>query len=426
MVLVRSMGLILLPIYTRQLGPIDYGFVEFMAAASAILLLILPLEINQAVARLLPEANTPERLRTLASTAFWFTLAVFSSFGMILFWFRVPTLSAVGLPAAYGALIWLVAANFLVNALINALQVQFRFTGQPYAFVAVNMLVVACNVGLVLFFALTYGLDIRAYFICQICAGIAGLVLGYGLMHRRYGRILSSPRLSALREMLGYSLPLVVSSAGVALTASIDRVSVGRYVGLGELGQYGAALRLAATVGLAFYIISTAMTPIVYREHERPETRTLIATVFHSTLLFSLFALTAATFLAEPIVTFAAGERFAEASHYLFFLVLSTVVANLYVFFLGMDIGKDTRVLGAINLGAGLLGAVACLILVPVFGVWGAIISILLAGSARLAAYIWCSQNRYHITLRYGWPLAATVLLVAYNVARFVAQEPPA
>ena len=56
MFLAKSIGLILLPIYTQHLGPEDFGFVEFVAAASTMLLLILPLEINQAVARLLPEA----------------------------------------------------------------------------------------------------------------------------------------------------------------------------------------------------------------------------------------------------------------------------------------------------------------------------------------------------------------------------------
>lgn len=39
----RAISLLLLPIYTREFGPTDFGFVEFeQAAASAILLLVLP------------------------------------------------------------------------------------------------------------------------------------------------------------------------------------------------------------------------------------------------------------------------------------------------------------------------------------------------------------------------------------------------
>jgi O-antigen/teichoic acid export membrane protein len=425
MILVRAMGLILLPIYTRELGPGDYGFIEFVAAAAAILVLVLPLEVNQAVARMLPDSEDPARIRSLIGTSLWFTFIVFGAFGLVLVAFCHPLLRAVQLEDAYAQFAPLVSCTFLVTALLTALQVQFRFTGQARASAAVNGSVVVCNVGLVLGFAAAGKLDVRDYFLCQILAGGLGIATGVTLLHRRYGAVLASPSLASLRELLSYSLPIVVSSAGVALTASVDRLSIGHYVGLEALGLYGAGLRLAAVVGLGFYLVSTAMTPIVYRDHARAATRAMIGSIFGVSTAVALAGLGLVTFLAEPVIVLLAGRQFAGAAPFLFYLMLSAVVGNLYIFFLGMDISKHTRILGGINLGAGLLGAAACLVLVPPFGVWGAISATLLAGCSRLAAYAWHSQRRYPVDLHYGWPLLAACGLLAFNIARDLTRGGP-
>ncbi len=412
--LAKAIGLLLLPIYTRQLGPTDFGFVEFVAAASVILLLALPLEINQAVARLLPESDSVDRQKIIISSTLWFTIGVFGVFGCVTYLFRFQLLDMVHLSGMYAQYAALVCLNFLVTAVINLLQVQFRFTSQAVPSVTINIAVVITNLVLVLYFAAAERLGIEQYFYSQIVSGLVGISVGLAMQTKKYGLLYGMIDMPILRQLLSYSLPIVLSSIGVALSSGVDKIMVGGYIGLTELGYYGAAARIAAIVGLGFYIISSAIAPIVYREYEKEETRILIARVFQFTLYGAIVLLLIVAIYGKLLTIFVVGERFSKGSEYIFYLMLSVVIANLYIFFMGMDIRKNTKMLSKINLSAGLMGTIGCIILVPVIGIWGAIISTFAANTARLVIYVYFSQRLYPIPINLRWPsilLAAVVLL---------------
>lgn len=416
MFLAKVISLILLPIYTRQLGPTDFGFIEFVAATSAILLLVLPLEINQAVARMLPESDDQNRQKKILSSALWFTTVVFGVFGGAVYLFKFQLLEIVNLPSSYAQYAALVCVNFLITAIVNLLQVQFRFTSQAKASVAVNMAVVLTNLGLVLYFIAVGRLGIEQYLMSQILSGLVGISVGLAILVKKYGLLYATIDVSILRELLGFSLPIVVSSIGIALSGSVDRLMVGGYVGLTDLGYYGAAARFAAMVGLGFYVISSAITPIVYREHEKTETKKLIAKIFQITAYLSIALLLVMSVYSEPIIMLLAGEKFANASKYVFYLLLSAVLANLYIFFLGMDIAKNTKLLSKINLSAGVLGAFGCFIFVPLIGIWGAITSTLIANTARLSTYVYFSQRLYPVPVVLRWPVVLVAAIIVLNL----------
>lgn len=420
MFLARAVSLLLLPIYTRQLGTTDFGFVEFVAAASTIFLLILPLEINQAVGRLLPESNSIERLRKIIATSLWFTFFIFTLFGCLIYLFRFQLLELVNLSNNYAQYITLVCGYFLTLALVNLLQVQFRFTNQAKASVVINMAVVLTNVVLVIYFVNFDKLGIEQYFLSQIVSGVVGTLIGLTIFVRNF-RIL--PLLTdidgaVLRELLSYSLPIVLSSIGVVLAGSVDRLMVGSYLGLSELGNYGVALRLSAIIGLGFYVISSAMTPMVYREHENAETKKLIAKIFQITVYCIITLLIIIILYAENIIILLVGDGFIEASNYVFYLVLSAAIANLYIFFLGMDIAKKTKLLSKINLLSGALGAAGSVIFVPLIGIWGAVISTLISNIFRLAGYAYFSQKIYFTPVRFKLPIFLAGCLVILNVSQ--------
>lgn len=416
MFLTRAVGLILLPIYTRELGPTDFGFIELVAATSAILLLVLPLEINQAVARLLPESDDHSRQKKILSTALFFTVIVTSIFGIMVYLLRFQILEALSLHASYSLYVVFVCVNFLVASIVNLLQVQFRFTNQAKSSVAINMAVMLSNLALVLYFTVAGRLGLEEYFISQILSGFVGISIGFTFLVKKYGQFLAGLDIQILRELLGLSLPIVLSSIGVALSGSVDRLMVGGYVGLTDLGYYGAAARLAAVVGLGFYVISSTITPIVYRDHDKNETKDLIAKIFKLTIATAIALLVAVSVWSEPLILWLAGDKFAAASKYVFFLILSAVLANSYIFFLGMDIAKNTRLLSKINLSAGVLSAVGCSIFIPLIGIWGAIISTLIANTVRLWAYVFYSQRAYFIPVSLTRSAILIVVLAVFNV----------
>lgn len=420
MFLARAIGLLLLPIYTRQLGPTDFGFIEFVAAVSSILLLVLPLEINQALGRLLPETNETDRRWKIISTALWFTFATFTVFACLVYLFRFQLLQVVNLPVVYAQYAVLVCLHFLILAIVNLLQVKFRFSSRAKSSVSVNMAVVLSNLILVLYFSNVNRLGIEQYFLSQIISGLIGVVVGLSILIKQYRKfpLFRDIDIDIFKELLTYSMPIVVSSIGVALTGSIDRLMVGSYIGLTELGYYGAAIRLSAIVGLGFYVVSSAMTPVIYREHHKAETRMFVAHIFQITAYLSIVLLVIVTFYSKSIIELFAGNQFAEASKYLFYLMLSAIIAGSYIFFLGMDITKNTKLLSKINLTSGVLGTISCVCLVPLIGVWGAIISTLAANIMRMSGYIYFSQRLYPITITLWQFVIFLLILTIMNFAK--------
>jgi O-antigen/teichoic acid export membrane protein len=92
----------------------------------------------------------------------------------------------------------------------------------------------------------------------------------------------------------------------------------------------------------------------------------------------------------------------------------------MYIFFLGIDITKNTRLISKINLSMGVLGAVLSIALVPVFGVWGAIGSATVAAVLRLVLYIYFSQRLYRLQISLVTPFSIIAGLTAFNVARLL------
>lgn len=413
----RLVGILLLPIYARHLGPADLGFVEYVAAFSVFALLLIPLEINQAMARLLPESDDPERQRSIIYSTVAFTAWMFLGVSILVYLGRVPLFRVAGLPDRYLPYVPDVLVYLASLALVSTLQTQFRYLQNVVAAVTMNVAIIVLNLVTVLTFSLD-GLTIGEYFISQIASNAVGAALAIGFLARRFGRPWIVPRGPVTREMLRYSTPILLSSFGVALSLGLDRILIGRYAGLTELGYYGVAARFGSIAAMAFTVTSSAMTPIVYRSHEDEATKRLIAQLFHLTIAFCIAVMALLSFFSLPLVTLLAGERFASAAPFVFFLILSTSLSNMYIFFMGIDIAKDTRLISKINLLMGAVSAITSIVLVPLLGVWGAIVSAVVAAVLRLGLYVLFSQRLYRLPVRLLVPFLAIVVLAAFNVVK--------
>ena len=84
-VLSSGIAIFLLPIYTRYLSPAEYGVIDLFIVIAAIVNLTIALEISQGIARYYQEAKNEKEKRKYTSSAFWFTILVYSLFFFSLF-----------------------------------------------------------------------------------------------------------------------------------------------------------------------------------------------------------------------------------------------------------------------------------------------------------------------------------------------------
>lgn len=410
--LAKAVGIILLPIYARHLGPRDLGFIEFAAAVSVFALLLIPLEINQAMARLLPESDDRGRHKSIIYSTLAFTAWAFLIASILIYLGRYQIFAAAGIPESYVRYTPLVLIHLATLAWVSVLQVQFRFLQQVGAAAGMNIAVIALNFATILYFALN-GLEIGEYFLSQIISNGVGALLATIVLIRRFGAPLILPSRAVTREMLAYSAPIVVSSFGVALSLGLDRILVARYAGLAELGFYGVAAKFGSIVAIGFTVASSAMTPVVFRSHMEEATRRLIERLFHYTMAGVIALMIGATLFSPLLVKLLAGAQFAPSAKFVFFIVLSSTLSNLYIFFMGMDIAKQTRLISKINIGMGVASAILSFALIPFLGVWGAVISAVVAAALRLGLYMYFSQKLYRLNVS---PLVPFMLIAALTV----------
>ena len=83
----RAITLLLVPFYVRVLSPKDYGIVDILTVSVTLINLTIALEIHQSVARFYNDWNDDQK-PIYVSTAFWFTVFIYTVFITSLFPFR--------------------------------------------------------------------------------------------------------------------------------------------------------------------------------------------------------------------------------------------------------------------------------------------------------------------------------------------------
>src|SRR5579884_1629801 len=79
----RVLAVVLLPLYTSYLTTKDYGRVESITAATAVLSILLQLGVSSAFFRFYFDTKDPARRLVVVRTSFWFTMAM-STLGLVL------------------------------------------------------------------------------------------------------------------------------------------------------------------------------------------------------------------------------------------------------------------------------------------------------------------------------------------------------
>src|SRR6476620_11756308 len=243
-ILSRILAVLLLPLYTSYLGTRGFGKIELVTALTTVLVIVLSAGISSAFFRFYFDSKE-EAYRTLVvRTAFWFTMAM-ATLGLFAgVTFATPIAHALGL----GNDPWLVrAAAVGLWAQMNYLQLTnlFRVEERSVQFVIASVANILITVGATVL--LVVGLHKGA------TGAVVGNFIGTPavylvlLVYRRYQLGLQfDGRL--LREMNRFGLPLVPSALALWAITFIDRLFVGAYKGVAEVGVYSLAVRVSSVI----------------------------------------------------------------------------------------------------------------------------------------------------------------------------------
>lgn len=242
--------LLLTAILARMLSPDDFGVVAVASVVIAFFSMFTDIGFSAAIVQY--KTLTKEDLASLFSLTLWLgvllSVAFFLSAGLIAAYYERPVLEPVCRILSVN--LFFASANIVPNALF--------YKQKAFKYIAVRGVVVQCLAGILAIIVAWQGGGLYALLVNPVLSGILLFLISF----RRYPqRILLKPRLSVLRQVMAYSTFQFLFNLINYFSRNLDKILIGKYMGMGTLGYYEKSYRLMM---LPLQNITQVITPVMH------------------------------------------------------------------------------------------------------------------------------------------------------------------
>jgi O-antigen/teichoic acid export membrane protein len=409
-------SLLLLPVYTRYLSPSDYGIIAMLLTVEAVVKVVFRWGVDTAFMRLYYDCADQSARQRLASTIFFFLLAVN---GAIL----AAALASAGElsrqlfgTGQHAVVVGLVLANTFVAGFYFIPFQVLRIGEHAKQFIA---LVFARSAGT---------LVMRLVLVIGGGMGVLGIVLADVLVTGAFSLILSrwfGPLIrpvfsrAIIREALSFGLPRIPHSIAHHVMGLADRYFLNAFGTLRDVGLYS----IGATFGLALKLFLSAFeyawTPFFLGAMREPDAARIFSTV--STYVVTALVWLVATMCASgpDLVRLTTTVQFHEAARVTPWIALGVMFQGFYlVGSIGLVITKRTKRYPVATGIAAATSLIANAALIPRFGMLGAAWANAIAYATLAAVTVALSLRVYPI--HYEWSRLLRIAVAgfaAYSIA---------
>lgn len=391
----KGLQFLMLPLLTRLFSPTDYGLIDLMATLTGLATILMSLSLESAVARMWHETQGQEQRKRLLTSVMVFV----STFGSVIFlvvWAASYLLaSAINGLHSVQAILPVALSAALLLSISSVPQMVLRMERCIFKFgilqIANSVLGIAFSLALILHF----GMGLLGLFLGYLAA--ATLVLGLSIYWtRQYLQRRISPQ--DIGECLKYSLPLVPAVFLSWSNSQVDRLILLFLLGLGVVGVYGAAAKVAMIITVLVEVFRLAWLPIAL-SHINQSSRN---SYFRNSLAAYLAVMTCIGLVlvaySRELLTLLTTNEYASGYVVIPWLVGAQIFSGSgNITNVGMLISKKT--VG--NSVAALLGTAVnvalCLVLVAAFGILGAAIGSFIAAIIFTSMLLWFSLRQVDI-----------------------------
>lgn len=395
-ILRMGVGLLVGVWVARYLGPEQYGVLNFALAVTGMFGAIAGMGLQGIVVRDL--VRDPEGAPlTLGTAAVLQVAGGFAGFLLALAtiaYLRPDDALARSIVAILGAMMWFKASEIAVYWFESQVQSKYTVWAQNTVFLVAAVVKVALIVNRAPLTAFVWAMLAESAVVAFVLIAIMSL----------RGPALNSLRASyaRARSLLEDSWPLVLSGITIMIYMKMDQIMLGQMIGDEEVGVYSAAVRISEVWYFIPMVIVVSVFPAILEAKKRSEAEyyARLQKLYDLMVWVSVSVALPMTFLAAPLVKLLFGETYAEAGTVLAIYVWASVFVFLGVASSSAYLAENLQMLA---LGRTMVGAVvnivANFILIPLFGILGAVLGTLFAQMA--AAYLF--DLLHHKTRNHFW-----------------------
>ena len=391
-----------LPILTRALSPEAYGLWELTVVGITLAIPWITLQLPGALVRFLPGTDDRRDLQQIFYSIF-FTAAGTSSFCAAALWLISPALNGVALAEPFLPHAGVIVALLPLTAMLNTAVALFRATRLMIRHSALTLAQSFGEIGAVSYVLATssgIGEALAALLIVRTAVLLAAL----GLVAFTIG--VARPKFASMGEYLKYSIPLIPNSSFYQLFDAGDRFVISYYLGMATVGLYAAAYTAGSFLTTLIAPLNLVLLPLMaelWNKDQLDSLREYVTDAIRYTAMLAIPAVCGTFVLADELFSVLTPGAYSEAVPFFPLLALS-----FSVFSIGILGGNLLVVAGQTRLVSALYGSLAAanfvlnLLLVPVYGVAGAVAATLISH----AAYTVVSILRSRAVVGYSFPVA--------------------
>ena len=390
----RGIGVFLLPIYTRIASPEELGALDLFLVFGNIVSLTVALEISQGVARFIPELSDFKQRLAYSSTGLYFTLFMYALFFITASIFYVELNHFITGKIEYAQFFQLALVYIALHGFFYYFQNQLRFESNSVGYAIVSVFYAATNLASAFVLGTVYDLGLTAILYSMIVSVLLASLLGLFLLRKSFGLVF---KLGPLKQLLKFSILLVPTSTLVFVSLYVDRYMISILLDLESVGHYGVAVRLASAASLVMLGFQMAITPLVYKRYNEPDTPESLAMIFKYFVVFAVFFFLVYSLVAEELLILLTTPEFYLVANVIPLLVLALLFSNMYVFMPGIGIRKKTHLTFLISIVATVINIVLNYLLIPIFGMFGAALATAITYFIFFLCFIFFSQKLYYV-----------------------------
>jgi len=320
----KFLNYLLVPLYTYALArTADYGIVTNIYAWTALLLVLLTYGMETGFFRFANREDYDSP--SVYKTAFFTLLSTSALFSVLVIVFQHPLANVLGY-ADHAEFISMMFVTVAIDAFACIPFAYLRYQKRPILFASLKLLFVILNIAFNLLFLVVLGKnDVFYVFLSNILATTIQTLclLPFTLPKGGYfdGKI--------LREMLRYSLPLLILGVAGIMNQTLDRILFPYLYpyedAQAQLGIYGACFKVAMVMMMFTQAFRYAYEPFVFAKHKDRQSVEAYADAMKYYIIFSYLILLGVVFYLDIF-------RYIVSSAYWDGLKIVPVVLWTYVF----------------------------------------------------------------------------------------------
>jgi len=377
-VMAKFAGVFLMPIYTRVFTPEEYGAITICASLKGIVDLFSNLNIHSGVAREYYEIKSEKEKVELISTGFWY-IAFFSFFVLIiaLYFSNYLSVNVLEIPKyKYPFIVVLISIPF--GSILSYFNILMRFEKKKWFYTMSILMQLGVQIIFSLITILVFKWGIEGIFWGIIAGEVVAVIILLTIL-KKYIVLRVNNKL--IKKVLIFSIPTLPAVLGGWINSSVSQIILLKYTALESVGFYSVALRLGSIFLLLGVAFRNAWTPFFYEQLTKKRHKEEFIKIYKFLLMLIFLLVITITIFAKPVILILSTKQYLIAYKLVGLICIVRALDFLKnIIGIGPQVSRKTIFMTISSIAGMAVNIISLFFLLPIYGVFGAPISLLFGG----------------------------------------------